>query len=291
MPHAQSQPVRAALWMIGAIVSFTSMAVAGRAVALQLDTFEIMMYRSFIGLFIVLAVASLSGSITQIRRQKLGLHLVRNLSHFAGQNLWFYAITVLPLTQVFALEFTMPIWALVFAVFVLNEKLTSMRVATALIGFVGILIVTRPWSAGIAPGILQAALAAVGFAATAVFTRLLTRTETITSILFWLTLFQAGFGIVCAGYDGNIALPDVQSWPWIVLIGCAGLLAHTCLTKALSLAPASVVTPIDFARLPVIAVIGMMFYNEPAEIAVIIGAIVIFAANYLNILVESRKPG
>ncbi|MDP4993003.1 MAG: EamA family transporter, partial [Marivita lacus] len=99
-----SPTIRACLWMIGAIVSFTSMAIAGRAVSLDLDTFEIMMYRSLIGVLIVVSIATAAGTLHQVRAQKLGLHFVRNISHFAGQNLWFYSITVIPLAQVFALE-------------------------------------------------------------------------------------------------------------------------------------------------------------------------------------------
>ncbi|MGB5557637.1 MAG: DMT family transporter [Paracoccaceae bacterium] len=274
--------------MIGAIVSFTSMAVAGRAVSFELDTFEIMLFRSLIGIAIVVGVGALTGKLRQVTTRRKDVHLIRNLSHFVGQNLWFYAITVIPLAQVFALEFTLPIWAMLLAIFVLGERLTLTRVATATLGFAGILIVARPWVGGISPGLAMAALAAVGFAGSAVFTRLLTRTETVLCILFWLTMMQAAFGIICAGFDGDVALPSAQSWPWLVLIGCAGLAAHFCLTTALSLAPASVVMPIDFARLPVIAVVGALFYNEPVQAAVLVGAAVIFAANYANILAETR---
>jgi len=289
MSEAQSQPIRAAVWMIGAIVSFTSMAVAGRAVAFELDTFEIMLFRSLIGVVIVTSVAFATGTLHQISRRSLGVHLVRNISHFTGQNLWFFAITVAPLAQVFALEFTLPIWAMILAVFVLNEKLTASRVAAAVLGFVGILVVTQPWAGGFGPGIIPAALAAVGFAGSAVFTRLLTRTESITCILFWLTSMQATLGVLCAGYDGDIALPSATTLPWIVLISCAGLVAHFCLTKALTLAPAAVVVPIDFARLPVIALIGVWLYDEPLALSVVLGAAIIFAANYMNILIEMRK--
>ena len=84
------------------------------------------------------------------------------------------------------------------------------------------------------------------------FTRRLTRTETTTCILFWMTLMQIGMGILFAAFDGDVAMPSASSVPWLALIGCAGLLAHFCLTTALSLAPATVVVPLDFARLPLI---------------------------------------
>ncbi len=289
MTTQQSQPLRAAIWMIGAIVSFTSMAVAGRSLASELDTFEIMLYRSLIGVGIVIVIGGMSGTLGQINRAGFGLHLIRNISHFTGQNLWFYALTVIPLAQVFALEFTSPIWAIFLAAIVLGEKLTKIRLLTAALGFVGVLIITQPWSTSISPGVIAAALAAIGFAGSAVFTRLLTRTQTITCILFWLTAMQSVFGLLTAGYDGDIAVPSADSIPWIVLISIAGLVAHFSLTKALSLAPAAIVMPVDFTRLPVIAIVGILLYNEPLEAVVILGAIIIFAANYLNILAETRK--
>ncbi|MCP4822111.1 MAG: DMT family transporter [Shimia sp.] len=280
---------KAALWMTGAIASFTSMAVAGRALASGYDTFEIMMYRSLIGFVILLTVASFAGTLRQIIRRNLGLHFIRNISHFAGQNLWFYAITVIPLAQVFALEFTSPIWAILLAPLILGERLRPIGLLAALIGFVGILTVARPTPETVNLGQLTALVAAIGFAFTALFTRKLTRTESITSILFYLTAMQAVFGIVFAGIDGDIALPTADSLPWMVLIAFNGLVAHFCLTTALGLAPAAIVMPIDFVRLPLIAVVGALFYSEPIDIFVVIGAALIFGGNYLNILTDFRS--
>ena len=288
--NPRSDALRAATWMIGAIAAFTAMAIAGRAVSFELDTFEIMMYRSMIGLIVVLFVSRSAGTHLQITRQHISLQVARNLSHFAGQNLWFFALPLIPLAQLFALEFTAPLWALLLAPLVLGERLTRPRVIAAALGFVGILIVARPSPETLSIGVVAAAIAAIGFAGTAVFTRRLTRTQTLTCILFWMTALQSIFGLICAGYDLDIAIPSASSAPWIVVIALAGLVAHFCLTTALSIAPATIVMPVDFARLPLIALIGMLFYNEPISIFVFLGALVIFTANYVNILLETRKP-
>lgn len=283
-----SQTLKAVLWMSGAIVSFTTMAVAGREVSLDLDTFEIMLYRSLIGVVIVVTLLTATGQTGQVTRRRLGLHLARNLCHFAGQNLWFFAVAAIPIAQVFALEFTSPLWVIVLSPFVLGEKLTPTRALAAVLGFVGILVVARPSPETINPGLIAAALAAIGFAGSAVTTRRLTRTEATVCILFWLTVMQSVFGLVCAGIDGDIAFPAATSWPWVVLIAIAGLVAHYCLTTALSLAPAPVVMPIDFARLPVAALVGIILYQEALDPYVFIGAAIIFGANYFNILHETR---
>ncbi|WP_297771652.1 DMT family transporter [uncultured Roseovarius sp.] len=281
--------LRAGLWMLGAVVSFSSMAVAGRAVSFELDTFEIMMYRSIVGFVLVLTVARLTGHSRSITTRSPGLHLIRNISHFTGQNLWFYAITMIPLAQVFALEFTSPLWVLVLSPLILGERMTKVRALAAIIGFTGILIVARPSPDTINAGTLAAAAAAIGFAGSILATKRLTRTETLTCILFWMTGTQIVFGLVCAGIDGDIALPSPASAPWLIVIGCAGLMAHVCLTTALSIAPATVITPVDFLRLPLIAVIGLMVYGEAIDALTLIGAAVIFGANYLNLWFETRK--
>ena len=194
--------------MIGAIVSFVSMAIAGREVSFELDTFEIMLYRSLAGILIVLAVARAAGRLGDIRARRMGLHALRNVAHFTGQNLWFYAIAAIPLAQVFALEFTLPVWTILLAPLVLGERITRRGLVAAALGFVGILIVARPSPEALSPGLVAAALAAIGFALSALFTRRLTRTETVTSILFWLTVMQAALGLVTAGFDGDIAVPS-----------------------------------------------------------------------------------
>lgn len=278
-----STTLRAAIWMIGAISAFTMMAIAGRAASLNLDTFEIMLYRSVVGLCIVLVVATSMGTLNQVSRDNLPLHFARNICHFTGQNLWFFAITMIPLAQVFALEFTTPIWVILLSPLILGERITTIGKMAAALGFIGILIVARPDFQNLNAGLIAAALCAIAFALTAIFTRKLTRTATITCILFYLTGMQAIFGLLCAGFDGDIALPTTQTLPWVIIIGIAGLTAHFCLTKALSIAPASIVMPIDFARLPIIAVVGIMLYNEPIDALVLIGGLIIFTANYVNI--------
>ena len=275
--------------MLGAIASFSAMAVAGRAVSHSLDTFEIMTYRSLVGILVLWIILTLTGQWQQVTRRSLGTHIVRNAAHFTGQNLWFYAVTAIPLAQVFALEFTSPIWVVLLSPLILGEPLTRLRLMSVLAGFVGILIVARPSPDTISPGLIAAAGSAVFFALSVMYTRLLTRTETVLCIMFWLTLMQAVFGIIFSAWDGDMVAPSAQTLPWLVLIGLAGLLAHYCLTSALAIAPATVVVPIDFVRLPTIAIVGMLLYGEALDAWVFVGAAVIFAANYANIWYANRR--
>lgn len=289
LPDAAHQPVRGAIWMIGAMLSFTLMAIAGRELSGKLDTFEIMLYRSLIGIVIVLGAARYANTLHQINKKRLKLHVFRNVAHFSGQNLWFFAITVIPLSQLFAFEFSTPLWVALIAPFVLGERWTFTRILACSLGFVGILLVARPDAISMGPATLAAALCAVGFAGTVVSTKLLSRTDSVTCILFWLVVLQSVFGLVCAGYDGDIKIPSSEELPWVLVVSVCGLAAHFCITTALGLAPATVVAPLDFLRLPIISLVGFYLYNEELLYTVFLGAGIIFVANIMNIKAEQRR--
>lgn len=289
MSSLDSSPLKAAFWMTGAVCSFSLMAIGGREVAGELDTFELMLCRSLIGMVIVIAFGIATGRLAQIRTRRIRLHLVRNLFHFTAQNLWFYAVAFIPLAQLFAIEFTTPIWIALLAPLLLGELLTKWRVIAAMLGFSGILIIAQPGDAPLSLGHLTAALSTLGFCGSIMMTKALSRTETTWTILFWLTVTQAGYGILAVGWDGDVTLPTSANLFWVAIVGVCGLTAHVCLTTALTLAPASVVAPMDFARLPLIAVVGWLVYAEPLEIAVAIGAALILTANMLNLRAENRR--
>jgi drug/metabolite transporter (DMT)-like permease len=285
-----NRPLAAALWMTGAIASFSAMAVATRQIRGVHDTFEILAYRSVVGFLIVVTGAALLGQLGRIRADHLGSHALRNICHFTGQSLWFWAITMIPLAQVFALEFTSPIWVILLSPLFLGERLTRRKLLACGLGFAGVWIVAQPDFTAIDPGVLAAIGAAFFFATTTLMTKALTKGEAIVGILFWLTLMQAVLGFAAVLADGRITPPGLATLPWLVLIGIAGVGAHLSLTTALSLAPASSVVPVDFARLPLIAVIGAVFYAEPVEIALFLGAGLIFLGIWVNLRGATSGP-
>ncbi|MEI6096955.1 MAG: DMT family transporter [Alphaproteobacteria bacterium] len=284
----EARPLAAATWMLGSVVAFTVMAVAARNVSQVHDSFEILMIRSAVGFGVVLAWGFGTGQISEVSTDRLRGHFLRNIVHFAGQNLWFTALTLIPLAQVFALEFTSPLWVILLAPVFLGEQLTLGRLLAAGLGFGGILIATRPDLAHPSVGVLAGLGAAMCFATVSILTKRLTRGVSVLAILFWLTLMQFFLGLICAGRDGQITWPDSQTLPWLVLIGLCGVMAHLSLITALSLAPATFVAPIDFLRLPLIAVVAALLFAEPVDPWVLVGGAVIFAGIWLNIRSQIR---
>ena len=284
-----SPAIKATFYMVGTVASFSAMTIAGRELGKTVPTFEIMMYRSVIGFFIVVAFGQYYGTLKSINFANILSHIGRNIAHFAGQNLWFFAVTVAPLAQVIALEFTFPLWVILLSPIFLGEALTKMRIMTGVFGFFGVLVITTPWSQELSYGIIAAALSAVGFAGSVLFTKHLTKFESTIHILFFMTLIQIFFGFFCSLHDGKITGLTLAEIPFIIVIGISGLMAHYCLTTALTLVPAAVVSPLEFIKLPIIAVLGFIIYSEPIELTLVIGALLIFVSNYTNILIESKS--
>ena len=106
------------------------------------------------------------------------------------------------------------------------------------------------------------------------------------AILFYISLVQVPMGFFPA--LSSWVTPTLADAPWIAATGASGLVAHYCMTRAFRVADATLVVPIDFLRLPLIAVVGLLLYGEPIETATFVGAVVIFAGTYYSIRRESR---
>jgi len=266
--------------MSGAVISFMAMAIAGRELASELTTFQILFFRSCVGLVAVIALLQRSGW-TQVRTRMLGTHLMRNVAHFGGQYGWFHGIALIPLTEVFAIEFTVPIWTAILATLILGERMNRLRVLAIILGFAGILVILRPGIATVSPGALAVLSGAAAYAIAHVLTKRLSATQTPLAILFYMTVIQLPLGLVLA--LPHWVWPSTHLYPWIAVVALTALSAHYCMARAFRLADATVVVPMDFVRLPLISVVGVVFYGEAPQVWVFVGAAIVFVGIWLNL--------
>jgi len=281
-----SHAVMAALWMSGTLVSFMLMAIGGRQLAGRLTTFQILFFRSIIGLLIISFLLWRSNR-QQIFTRHFRIHALRNIAHFGGQFGWFYGIAYIPLAEVFALEFTVPVWTAVLATLLLGEQITRARLTAITCGVLGVILILRPGIAVVNPASLAVLGGALGYALSHTLTRRLALVDTPLTILFYMTLIQLPLGFATSIFDWNT--PAVSMLPWIIAVGVTALSGHYCMARALALADAIVVVPMDFLRLPLIAGIGVIFYGEPLDWLVLAGGGLMFAGNVVNIQAEKRR--
>jgi len=288
MPAATASPRKAAAWMVGWLTAMLVMAVAGREATRTLHVFQIMEMRSVLGFVLLWPLLHASGGLAAMRTHRLGRHIARNTVHYGAQFGWFLALTMIPLAQVVAIEFTMPIWTALLAVAFLGERLGAARIIAVALGLVGVTVIVRPGLEHIDPGQLIALAAAVGFAVSIILVKSLTATESAVSIIFWMLVVQSVIGIVPALLVWRT--PTAQVWPWIGVIALCGTYSHYCMTQALRHADAMVIVPMDFLRVPLTAVAGWLVYNERIDVFTVIGAGLILVANLLNLRRSTPAP-
>jgi len=287
--HKHGQLLRVVLWMTGALLSFSAMAVSVRVLSETLSVIEILTVRSGLGLLVMTALTTMRHNLrATILTRQLPLHLLRNTLHLGAQYLWATSLLLLPLATVFALEFTAPAWTLVLALPLLGERMTPSRIGAVALGLVGVLVVLRPGVATFQPAALIVLGAALGFATTLVLTKKLTRTDSTFAIIFWMNLIQ--FPLALAGSDllfaSRILLLQI---PAVIAVGISGLASHYCLANAFRAGDATVVVPLDFMRIPLIAVVGWWFYGEALDGFVFLGAGLIIAGILWNLQSEASR--
>lgn len=278
--------VLAATWMVGALLSFSAMAVAVRELSACFGTFELLAIRSFIGLLVISAILTRAGW-AQVSFRSVGIHLARNFVHFCGQFGWFYAIAFIPLAAVFAIEFTVPLWTVAFAALLLGERISAGRGLAVVLGIAGVLLILRPGWSVVHPAALVMLAGAFAFGLSHTLTKKLAGRDTPLCILFYMMLIQFPLGLGPALF--NWVTPAGEHWPWLIVVGITGLSAHYCMVRALSLADASVVVPLDFLRLPLIALIGYTLYSERVDQFLVLGTSLILAGNFINLRRERKK--
>jgi drug/metabolite transporter (DMT)-like permease len=257
------------------------MAIGARELAGKIDTLEVLFLRSAIGLALVSALILSKGQSGLFKTTRPKLHLLRNAFHFVGQYGWFIAIGVLPLAQVFALEFTTPLWTLLVAALVLKESLTLRKSAAILLGFIGTAVILNPGRELISSDALSMLGAAVCFSLAYVCMKSLSSSEHPLTILFYMFVMQLPVALALSAQ--SMMMPSVIQWGWIVLIAITALSGHFCIANAISKADASIVVTLDFLRLPLIIGVGVVLYAEPFNPLLLAGAVCMLGGNLINL--------
>ena len=280
MHRTQSKSL-AALWMAGWLTLMLVIAIAGREALREINVFQLMEMRSILGFLMLYPLIHANGGLAAMRTTRLPQHVARNIIHYGAQLGWFFALTLIPIGQVVAIEFTMPIWTAVLAATFLGERMTIWKIAAIALGLIGVVVIVRPATSEIDPGQLIALGAAVGFGISVAMVKSLTRTEQPVAIMFWMLVVQSAAGLFPALYVWQ--WPAAHLWFWVVVIAFCGTFSHYCMARAMLHADATVVIPMDFLRVPLSAAAGWLIYSERLDLFTVVGAALILTGNLLNL--------
>jgi drug/metabolite transporter (DMT)-like permease len=252
--------------------------------------FEILAIRNAAGLAVLLAIMAWRPQLRSLLATgHIGLHALRNVVHFASQLAWAMSLTLLPLATVFALEFTTPAWVALLATLLLGEQMTLSRAGAVGLGFLGVLLILRPGSESFRPAVLLILAAALGFAIAMTATKKLTQVASTFAILFFMNAMQLPMNLLGSS-PAVLAKIGPHNFLEVCGLAVAGLSGHYCLTNAFRAGDAVVVVPLDFLRIPLIAVVGWTLYGEALDGFVFAGAGLIVAGILLNLRAEMLRP-
>lgn len=267
--------------MAGWLTLMLVIAVAGREATRELAVFQVMEMRSLIGLLLMWPLVRAAGGFAVLKTQRLRDHATRNTVHYAAQYAWFAALTMIPLAQVVAIEFTMPIWIILLAAAFLGERITLWKVLAVALGLCGVALIVRPSASGLSPGQLVALAAALGFAVSVTMVKSLTGTDSALAIIFWMLVVQSLLGLLPALWVWRWPSPTV--WGWVLVVAFCGTFSHYCMARAMRHADATVVMPMDYLRVPLTALAGWLIYAERLDLFTVAGTVLILAGNLLNL--------
>ena len=271
---SKNKNILGTIWMLGFILNITITAICIRELSFKYSSFEIQNFRNIFSIIIILIFFKARNNV-HLTTFQLKNNFIRNIFHFIGQSAWTWGLTVLPLAVVFSLEFTMPIWAAIIAIIIFKEKITLNKILFLILGLLGTCIILLPDTKYIGIYNIIVLFSAITYAIAHNFTKKLTGTDSIISILFYMAIIQLPFSLIGSFIVDDLHYNIAKEMPLIILLTITSLLAHYCLSSALKNSEASVVLPIDYIRLPLIIFIGWYYYDEIISSNVFIGSVFI----------------
>ncbi|WP_417622706.1 DMT family transporter [Parasphingorhabdus sp.] len=288
----QNRPVAGILARLGAMLSlaimFAFVKLAGQH---GVHVTESLFYRQLIAIpLICFLIWRSQRGWPSIVSNKHHLHILRSVLGIFAMGLNFWAMTLLPLADATTISFTVPIFATLFAAIFLREKVGMRRWSAILIGFVGVLIVVQP-GGSLIPA-FGAAIALAGALVTAGVTqiiRILGRTETSTSTIFWFSVYTLPVLTACAFYYGGGH--DLQTWGYLLGIGLFGALGQLGITQSLRYAPVSTIVPMDYSALIWATFFGIVIFGQYPGLSIWLGAPIIIGSGLFIAWREHLKVG
>jgi drug/metabolite transporter (DMT)-like permease len=277
--------VTATLLMLSSAVMFGLMAITIRYASDELHPFEIAFFRNLFGLMFALPLLFRAGP-GLLRTRKLPLYLLRCAIGMVSMLCGFWAIVNLPLAQAVALSYSTPLFVTIGAVLVLHEVVRARRWSAVLIGFIGVLVIVRPFGVDFSAGSLVAVTAAVFSASVAISIKFLSRTEAPDAIVLYTTMIWVPMSLIPALFFWT--WPSPAAWGWVVMTGFFGTAAHMCWTRAFKLGDASALTPLSFVQLPIVAALAWLLFDEVLDRWTALGAAIIFASSFYIAHREAR---
>ncbi len=268
------------LWMLVSGLLFVGVTVIVRHLGTDMPAVEAAFIRYVFGLLFLIPMI-MKFSWRRLDRDILTLYSLRGLAHGVAVMLWFYAMARIPIAEVTAIGYTTPVFTAVGAVLIFRERIHARRFGAILIGFIGMLVILRPGLEMIQAGSLAQVAAALFFAASYLFTKKLTYSESPANILVMLSIVCTL--VLLPGALVQWRDPTATELFWLALTALFATCGHYAMTRSFAAASLTVTQPFSFLQLVWAIAFGYLLFGEIPDIWVITGGmIIVCAVTYLT---------
>ena len=273
--------------MLAAAFSYSVAGALVRYVSADISVFVLAFMRSVIAL-VMFAPLMLRVGRCGLRTTQFPLHILRAVVTYAAIMFWYLGVSTMPLADYHALQFTLPLFTLMFTAIFLREKIGSTGWIAVSIGLVGALVIIRPGFTVFGIGAAFAISSTVSYGLVNVMVRVLTRKDSAGLIVITTNLLMLPLSVGPAIWFWTT--PSAAQWPFVIGVGVFSTLGMAFLTRAIGAADTRVVQPFDFARLPFAAALAYVLFCEVSDIWTWVGAMIIFFAGSFVLRRERRRP-
>ncbi len=275
----------AVLVSIGSVM-LVFMAVLVKLLGARIPALEILFFRSFIGFFLVLP-AFVSDPMEPFRTKRQVMHFWRGAASVLGNFCFFWSITHMLLADAMAIQFSRPLFMIPLAVLFLGEVVGARRTLVAIVGFLGIVIYSRPFSAGFDPGAFIAAMGAFGGGLVVICIKRLSTTEPTRVIMFYYAFWNVVFAAIPA-YLWWVS-PSWSELALLVLVGALGIGGQSLMTHGFALGETTALVPLDYSRIVYSAILAYLVFGEVPGVWSYVGMALIVSASLYLVLTEKKR--
>ena len=266
--------IRAIVFMLIGGIAIALMQAAVKLLSYNLHPFIITLYRAALVFIVLLPVLFWQG-FGAVKTSSIKMQIARGAIGGVGMLCVFTGLSIVSLAEATALLFTVPIFATLLAVVFLSEKVGVRRWSAILIGFGGIMIITRP-DASMNIGHLYLIFAAISWSTSILIAKKLTEKDTILSITFWQAMGCVPLAFVASLFVWE--LPTLDQLLYLFGIACLGTLGHALLYASLKIGKVSMILPLDYIRIIWSALLGFLLFNHLPTAHMYAGSLMIICA-------------
>ncbi len=275
------------IFMILSVISFSVMDIVVKLMSSHYPIGQLIFFRGFFGLIPILFIIPKERFGNLLKTEKIKLHLVRAFGGAFAMTFLYLGLKFLPIADAITISFAAPIFATIFSIIFLNEKVRLIRWLAIFFGLTGVIIVLKPGTELFTYYSFFPILFCIGFATISIAIKKLSKTEPDYLIALYFTLVLILFGLISISMGWKkIDIVDIH---YLIIIGLSGSIGNIFLTKSIREADISLVTPIKYLSLVFAIIAGWLIFNEIPSILTISGAMLIILSTFVIFKREAAK--